>query len=261
MFKRRHTVLVLLLIFSCLLSAGEKVLRKTISHSRDQFTDSKNWSERITIPADWKKSGYVFTRFELRPTNARVMALNPVLNAQTFSFTFRLLKSFTEKASGSLTVLLYANKNAYPQNPAYPVSPIQPSNKNWFYPGQSYTVPCDRTRKIHYVDVRWTDAGGNSKATLYVDNKSLGSKSVGNFTNARWTVNRFATTLRLQVSKDAVQILSCNVIYYGNSINYPNNPAYPSNPYNPYPNNPSYPTNPYNPYNPYPTNPTYPTNP
>ncbi|MDD2716988.1 MAG: hypothetical protein PHW04_13945 [Candidatus Wallbacteria bacterium] len=109
----------------------------------------------------------------------------------------------------------------------------------WLYPGQDYNFPVQPGMRINYVEVTWSDNGGNAVGMLYLGSQSCGARNVASAAmgvKERWYVSTTPANLTagtIKVYNDTVKIFGVYVDYgYQPVLNQPANPGYPSNYFN-----------------------------
>jgi len=237
--------------------ANEQIYRRTFHHKRGHFSDSKSYLHRIDMPVQWRNQGYRFYNYQVVTTD-RASIYGQHLSDYLFTFTMKIRKSFVEEASGNITIILFARNtytpatqpvhgNPYPTNGSYPANGSNQNlnGQNWYYPGQTYSIQIDPSRKVNMIEVSWRDAGGRANGVLIVDGRSYGVKEVGNGNSSspavsRWSINNFVSRAEIRISTDAAQILNSQVYYINSNSSSPSsggmvipaNPSYPQAPVN-----------------------------
>lgn len=96
----------------------------------------------------------------------------------------------------------------------------------YVYPNQNYAFYVSPTKLLRYVEVEWSDMGGNAQGVLYINSNSQGAYDVGNGMLYGqdiipdldvWTnINQWASTGYIQILDDITQIYALRVLYWDN---------------------------------------------
>lgn len=92
-------------------------------------------------------------------------------------------------------------------------------NAQWLVPGQEYRFEVKLGYKVRFVEVFWTDNGGNAIGQLFIGGKSCGARNVGTHPYGvpeRWYVTTGIANGgegRIRILNDMVKIYKVNVQY------------------------------------------------